>query len=255
MVLIPMAFPSGPPTALQLKLKPTITAIVAAQAVVAVCRFVVGDIWGSLSDAMVVLLGYFVITEHLIMYNMWYGLACGFNFIFDLIHLIVRLQTHKLDFFNLSDKSFLHNLASFTITAATITALLGAAVNYFIFRDFRRSARPESMPLLGSPGAFMQPPPLAPGRPGRPNALVSQNRPDGVPTDFAAFSGSGYRLGGEDDAFAAVPQLGAGGGRPAGGMPPPGSGADTPPDMLDPFGPGPPQQAVGGRPLGGPRSE
>lgn len=254
MVLIPMAFPSGPPTALQLKLKPTITAIVAAQAAVAVCRFVVGDIWGSLSDAMVVMLGYFVITEHLIMYNMWYGLACGFNFVFDLIHLIVRLQTHKLDFFNLSDKSFLHNLASFTITAATITAGLGAAVNYFIFRDLRRNAHPESIPLMGSPspGAFVQPPFLAPGRPGRPNALVSQNRPDGVPTDFSAFSGSGYRLGAEDP----MPDLGPSH-RPTGGVPPPGDGADTPPDPFDPFGPSgpPPRQAVGGRPIGGPSSE
>lgn len=246
-----MAFPSGPPTALQLKLKPTITAIVAAQGVVAVCRFVVGDIWGSLSDAMVVLLGYFCISEHLIMYNMWYGLACGFNFIFDLIHLIVRLNSYKLDFFNLSDKSFMHNLASFTIVGATITAGLGAAVNYAIFRDFRRSARPELSPLLGgSPGAFVQPPPLAPGRPGRPNTLVSQNRPDGVPMDFAAFSGSGYRLGGEDAGFAAAPRPGAAGGCPGGGVPPPGDGADTPPSPSawaggDPFGPGPPPPPQG----------
>mmetsp|Transcript_51660 Transcript_51660/g.82067 ORF Transcript_51660/g.82067 Transcript_51660/m.82067 type:complete len:208 (-) Transcript_51660:116-739(-) len=191
-MLVPVALvvPEGPPTPLQLKLLPYIRVVVCSQAVVAVCRAIVGDIWGCISDLLVVALGYFALRESNIMYLMWYGVACFFNSLFDMIRVVARLIKFKDDYFD-SDMEVTHNIHSFAILAAVVLAGLGAAMSYSVFRDYGREygfgdAVPYAAqaPNYGAAGGYYSAP-----RPAANTAGAS---------NFAAFSGAGHRLDGGD---------------------------------------------------------
>lgn len=187
-MLIPVAVPlvpEAPPSALQLKMKPYLLAAVFMQAVVAVCRILVMDLWGGLSDGVTCVLGYFAYSEPLIMYTIWYGTVCAMNFFFDAVAMVARLITLKSHYIDQS-KPLMHNLASFAILAASLTALFGACVSYTIWKDVRRRqvTAHEAAPLMGPyMGAeyFAAPPPPR------------------FSTTTAPFTGEGHRLGGADD--------------------------------------------------------
>eukprot|EP00747_Dinoflagellata_sp_TGD_P183222 gnl/TRDRNA2_/TRDRNA2_37956_c0_seq1.p1 gnl/TRDRNA2_/TRDRNA2_37956_c0~~gnl/TRDRNA2_/TRDRNA2_37956_c0_seq1.p1 ORF type:complete len:237 (-),score=45.32 gnl/TRDRNA2_/TRDRNA2_37956_c0_seq1:12-722(-) len=183
-MLIPMWMPAqGPPSPLQLKMRPVLCTIVWLQGIVAVCRFVAMDIWGGLSDSMVVVIGYFAATEAVIMYNMWYGMACACNAFFDMVAVTLRLIKWKGDYFKI-ELGFFFNLLSFSLVAATAVALTGAMVNYLIWKDFQRNAM-EGMPLIPPAQSTF----AAPPRPGGSGENTG---------GYSAFAGQGHRLGSKD---------------------------------------------------------
>eukprot|EP00747_Dinoflagellata_sp_TGD_P165181 gnl/TRDRNA2_/TRDRNA2_186130_c0_seq1.p1 gnl/TRDRNA2_/TRDRNA2_186130_c0~~gnl/TRDRNA2_/TRDRNA2_186130_c0_seq1.p1 ORF type:complete len:311 (-),score=59.96 gnl/TRDRNA2_/TRDRNA2_186130_c0_seq1:33-965(-) len=187
-MLIPIMLPQGPPSPLQLKMRPAMTTIVSAQLAVAVCRFVASDIWGGICDLMVVVIGYFAATEMVIMYTVWYGGACAVNCFFDGLNIILRIVKWRGDYFNLQ-LGFFFNLYSFAILAAFVVAFAGATVSYLIWRDFQRNAG-EGMPLFEPPGGggtFAMPPP------------APWAAPDPTPDQFQVFQGQGHRLSSVDE--------------------------------------------------------
>lgn len=191
-VWVPLA--DGPPTELQLKLKPTLLAVVCAQAVTAIMRIASGDAWGGASDVLVAAIGYISTRETAIMYAAYYGMACSLNFMFDVVGIMVRLDRLKYGYFN-PEAPFLFNLASFSLLAAAVTTLLGAALSLTIWRDFNRSqseAIPlrRTLPLAG--GTFVAPPGAAGSwRGAGPGGAAAGGVGGGR---FAAFSGQGFRL-------------------------------------------------------------
>mmetsp|Transcript_68441 Transcript_68441/g.135241 ORF Transcript_68441/g.135241 Transcript_68441/m.135241 type:complete len:226 (-) Transcript_68441:47-724(-) len=219
-MLVPIGFQEGPPTAFQLKMKPTLTALVSLQVAIAVCRMVSGDILGALSDAMVAAMGCLAIMENSIMYITFYGLACALNCAFDMTQFVMRLATLKSSYFDLG-RSLLFNLASFSILAAAVTALLAAAISLAIWRDHQQQST-EGIPLYGqypqAAGGFVPPPSAAAagnyygsafGGPG------PQQAPGSVGS-FSAFAGAGHRLGHDSvESLPASPQAGWGRGRMA----------------------------------------
>lgn len=196
-MLIPIALPpapQGPPTALQLKMKPTLVGIVSLQAFVAVCRLVALDIWGGICDLLTVVIGYYTITETAITHTIWYGTSCALLCFFDTVSFVVRLGKLQSNYFDLS-AGFLFNLSSFAILAASVTALLGAGVCYAVVRDYSRNS-PEALPFFEPQGhqyaAFSAPPPPSAGygHAAAPGA--------GGGGGFAAFAGPGRRLGADN---------------------------------------------------------
>mmetsp|Transcript_71585 Transcript_71585/g.232741 ORF Transcript_71585/g.232741 Transcript_71585/m.232741 type:complete len:247 (-) Transcript_71585:29-769(-) len=185
LVPVPMPMAEGPPTDLLLKMKPTLLATAVFQAIAAICRIVVGDIWGGMSDILVAMLGYLAAEELNIMYVLYFGLACATNFLLDATVLLIRLARVRSGFFN-PEQTAVFNLASFAILAATLTALLGAALSYIIWRDFRLS-RSEAAP-------FLRPPGTAGGYSAAPWAMAPPPAPAPGGASFEAFSGTGFRL-------------------------------------------------------------
>lgn len=201
-MLFPIMMPinTGPPTDYALKMKPVLTAIVIAQGVVGVCRFIVGDIWGGISDLIVVALGYFALTEMSMLYMLWYCIICAFNFFFDLIYVLIRLIELRTAFFDFG-QSFLFNMASFVLLAAPALALLGAFVSWRIYKDFRDNApMPEIQPFAPGPMGYGGPPGAFGPGPGQGGfgygaAAPAPQRAPGP--QFQPFQGSGHRLGGD----------------------------------------------------------
>jgi len=207
MLFVPMGvmMPSRPPTNFFLKMKHTFITILVLQGAIAICRFVALDVWGAISDAIVVGIGYFAVTDSEIMYTILYGISCSCNFFFDSVNLVVRVTVLKSDFFNM-DMPFMHNARSFAIIAATVMACLGAVLAYCLYKDFRRTAVEEHHPLMGA-GPFMQPP-MAGGSMGY-GGSYGQGAPlggyppgssgggpgaAGTAAAFSAFTGPGHRL-------------------------------------------------------------
>mmetsp|Transcript_48572 Transcript_48572/g.140739 ORF Transcript_48572/g.140739 Transcript_48572/m.140739 type:complete len:212 (+) Transcript_48572:73-708(+) len=191
-MMVPLMLPEAPPTDFQLKMKPTLLAIVSLQSGTALCRILVGDIWGGLSDVMVAVIGGYAVAETSVTYTLYYGVGCALNCFFDIAGLCMRFARFKAGYFDL-DRPFLYNLASFSLLAATMAALLGALVCFFIWRDFKQCAGELApiAPFYGAPaasfGSFAPPP--APG-----SAQTLPNQALSTSGSFDAFSGPGYRL-------------------------------------------------------------
>jgi len=195
LVPINMAVPEGPPTALHVKLTPALKAIVISQGIVAICRAIVGDVWGCFCDLMIVAMGYLAVREANIMYILWYGISCFFNCLFDMIHVVVRFLKYKADFFN-SEDSFIFNLHSFALLAAAILCALGATMCYTIYRDYERQNRgfgeaaPFAQQDFGPNGGYYTQRLRAYDGGTSSHAAAAAN--------FTAFSGAGHRLDGCD---------------------------------------------------------
>merc|ERR1740117_22195 len=193
MVLVPMTLmvPDGPPSELQIKLKPALKAVVICQAIVAICRLATGDIWGCICDLLVVLLGKWAITENNVEHIIWYGVACFFNGLFDSIRVVVRFAKLRTNYFD-TEQDLQYNLASFAILAATILACIGAAICYTIYKDFERNhGLNEAAPFANmgnGAGYYAQ----------RPPADSNWQRPV-QQQPFNAFQGAGHRLDGGRD--------------------------------------------------------
>lgn len=201
--MVALWMPEGPPTEFQLKMKHTFVSIVSLQAVIAICRIVVGDVWGGLGDAIVAVMGGLAITEMSIPYTLYYGTGCAMNFVLDATTLSLRLTRFGSGYFDFV-QPFLFNLASFAILAAVVTSFLGAIISLCIWRDYQRTSS-EFIPLYGhAPSSFVPPPGPAPGAYGQGYGTGPQQSFSSS-TSFDAFSGPGYRL--SDNRAASIPNL------------------------------------------------
>lgn len=148
-MLFPMMPMMGmPPTEYGLKVKPWLHAVLFGQMICCMARFLIGDVWGAISDSIVVSLGYFAVSDMAMMYMLWYSIICSFNFLFDLVYLAIRVLELKSNYF-LAAASPLFNLASATLLAAPILAATGAVLSYMMYKDFRDH--------LGEQGPLMNP--------------------------------------------------------------------------------------------------
>mmetsp|Transcript_133244 Transcript_133244/g.231562 ORF Transcript_133244/g.231562 Transcript_133244/m.231562 type:complete len:211 (+) Transcript_133244:72-704(+) len=200
-MLIPVGVmaPQGPPTDLQIKMRPTLMVIVTLQGIIAFCRFVVLDIWGGLSDLMVVAAGYFASSENSITYVMLYGLVCAINSLFDFVNVAIRASKWKEDYFN-PGLGFDYNMRSFTLLAAAVTALTGSVVCYAIWRDYQRNAA-DMMPIAQQGGGYAPYGQYGGAYGNGAEVWAPSQAPAAQPAtnQFSAFGGHGHRLGGEDD--------------------------------------------------------
>lgn len=197
MVLIPLHTPlyMGPPTDYALKMKPSLASTVFFQLVVTICRFIVLDIWGGLSDSILCLLGYMACADMEIVYVMWYGITAFMSALFGGIMVILVTIERKGELMNF-EESFAYNMYGFNVLAAPILAALGAIIAYSIYADFRDTAEQEARrPLVGGGfdnggyggggayggGGYGRDPPLPP--------------PPSRQQEFQPFQGEGQRLG------------------------------------------------------------
>lgn len=205
-ISVPMVA-SGPPTALQLKMKPALVVLVTCQAVLAIGRFLVADVFGGISDLLLALIGYFVCTEPSITYTIWYGMLCCFNGLFDLLHIVMRLRRLKGGYFDV-EEGFFHNAHSFVLLAAAVTAFLGGAVCYYIWRDFRSQSPGAGLTSQMNQSVYYDSMP-PPGAYYNTYSTMGQQPPVvASPPDtghFEAFSGPGHKIGEKDDEFLPPP--------------------------------------------------
>lgn len=201
-----------PPSQLFLKLKTTFLAILCFQAVVAVLRLVVLDIWGSIADVFLVMIGYYAYSDPGAMYLVLYGTACAINCFFDLANLLVRAWKLRGSYFDL-DEGILHNGKSAVLILASVGALLGAILSVVLYKDNRRLEDDERAPLMRPSSDFAMPPGPGGWAPGFAPSRQTQNfsgagnrlggdgpaYPPGSTSSFSAFAGPGRRLESEDD--------------------------------------------------------
>jgi len=178
--------PEGPPSDFQIKLRPVLTGIVCVQALGALCRIIVLDIWGGISDILVAGVGQLASSNLSAPYIFCYGIMCSMSVLVDLLGLVTRVSRLRLGYFDPAE-TIVFNLASLALLTATVAAFLGAIVSMVIWRDIHRMH--ESEPLVANQGGFASPP-------------VPANRADySRPSTgtFSAFQGPGRRLDGGSD--------------------------------------------------------
>jgi len=201
----------GPPTDFALKMKPLLCTILVVQALLSVCRFIIGDIVGGLCDVASVVVGYMAVQEMSTSLLFLYFVLNAFNCIFDSLYALTRLFQLGWNYFD-PNMPFLFNLASFTLPACAVMSATGALVSYKIYADQRdrmndqvpfaqfNDQQGERIGFYGGMGGGDAPPRPAP------------------PERVQVFGGTGHRLGEGPEPAAAGQQTGPDDG-PAGGQP------------------------------------
>mmetsp|Transcript_39362 Transcript_39362/g.94623 ORF Transcript_39362/g.94623 Transcript_39362/m.94623 type:complete len:203 (+) Transcript_39362:96-704(+) len=144
--LVPMV--AAPPTDTALKLKPWLATVVIAQFIVALLRFVIGDIWGGLSDMIVCLFGYYAVEDLTMLHTLWYSVMCGFNCMFDLLYLAIRVAELRRHYFH-KDMPVMYNLASAVLIAAPVIAAVGCILSYRMYAEARDNLLGEGEAMIG----------------------------------------------------------------------------------------------------------
>jgi len=126
----------GPPTDFALKMKPLLTTILVVQALLAVCRFIIGDIVGGLCEIASVMVGFMAVQEMSTSLMFLYFVLNTFNCIFDILYSLTRLFQLGGNYID-PNMPFLFNLASFTLPASAVMSATGALVAYKIYADQR----------------------------------------------------------------------------------------------------------------------
>merc|ERR1719161_3025759 len=94
---------------------PLLTSILVIQAMLAVCRFIIGDIVGGLCEIASIMVGFLAVQEMSTSLMFLYFVLNTFNCIFDILYGLTRLFQLGWDYFD-PQMPFLYNLASFTLS-------------------------------------------------------------------------------------------------------------------------------------------
>lgn len=125
-------FPSQPIPSGAQEWKGCLVGCVIMQAIFCFLRFAIDDLWGGVTDFVLLIVSYFVIFDMTVMYLLWYMVLCGMNFSFNMVYLSCRVVELKKDFFSKHHHP-MENLTSLVVLCAPIMAGFGCYVSYQMY--------------------------------------------------------------------------------------------------------------------------
>lgn len=141
--------------------------VVVAQALVCVCRFFFGDLFGGLQDGVAALIGLAAVHELTALPAMLYGLACTLGFLYDAAVSLSFESLRKAAHARMA--SFGHhggasaNVLQIVLVMAPILSMLGAILAVRLYQHVSDCEASEFMPLkANSPGSTFWPHPPTP---------------------------------------------------------------------------------------------
>mmetsp|Transcript_9653 Transcript_9653/g.22757 ORF Transcript_9653/g.22757 Transcript_9653/m.22757 type:complete len:187 (+) Transcript_9653:191-751(+) len=141
MLFQPVMNTMGPPTRFALKARPVFVSLLAVQALLAIGRFVIMDLWGAMLTMLVVLMGTFVVSSNRgidTTHCLYYGLMCLVNGVFDLILFVERWVHVKYAIFA-RDAPLMFNVASAVFLLCPLVEMASTVLAAYIYVDAQES--------------------------------------------------------------------------------------------------------------------
>lgn len=156
---LPLAL-AGPPSEVQLKMKPWFVFLLFLQGLLVVGRIFIVDIWGSFILLMVMIVGVVTVRRTLDPLScVSYGFMVLFTGLFDFVLLFERYSRLPGAFFS-SERSIQYNVGSAVFLLAPLLDFMGAFICYKVYAECEGAALlPDTMAMVPEYGAV--PPPGA----------------------------------------------------------------------------------------------
>lgn len=141
--------------------------VVVAQALICVCRFFFGDLFGGLQDGVSALIGLAAVHELTALPAVLYGLTCTLAFLYDAAVSLSFETLRKAAHARMADlghhKGTSANVLQIVLVMAPILSMLGAILAMRLYQHVADCEASEFMPLkANSPGSTFWPHPPTP---------------------------------------------------------------------------------------------